>query len=104
MLDIEKGKTPLYSSLAGGRIGWINYKGPFVRLRIYDEFVVIRYFFKSIVLQYDEIEHIEIKKWLGLVADRIQIFHRKQDVPSNLIIGTSDPTEAKKLIELRLIK
>ncbi len=42
-LDIEQSRTPLYSSTGGGRIGRIGYRGPFISLRIYDEFVVIKY-------------------------------------------------------------
>lgn len=102
MSNIEEGKTPLYTTLGGGRIGWLNYKGPFIRLKIYDEFVVIRYLFKSLVLRYDEIERVEIKKWMGLVSDRVQIFHRKDDASKTLIIGTADPDEVKVLIEARL--
>lgn len=101
-LDIEKGKTPLYSSTAGGQIGWLNYKGPFISLRIYEDFLVIVYT-KTIVLRFDEIDQVEIKKWIGLVSDRIQIVHHKLNVPSKIIIGTSNPAKVKELIESKLL-
>ena len=102
MSNIEEGKTPLYSSLGGGRIGMLDYRGPLIRLKIYDEFLVIRYFFHSVVFRYDEIERVEVKKWFGLFPDRVQIFHRKEDLHRTLIIRTFNPDEVKALIEARL--
>ena len=101
-LDIEKDKTPLHTETAGGRIGWMRYRGPFIRLNIYDEFIVIRYSWKSIVLRYDEIERVETGKWLGLVTDRLQIVHHKPDAPSFIRIGASSPERVKAIIESKL--
>jgi hypothetical protein len=101
-LDIEKNKTPLHTQTSGGRIGWVRYRGPFVRLSIYDEFIVIRYSWKSIVLRYDEIERVEIGKWLGVLSDSVQIVHHKPDAPAYIKIGTSSPERVKEVIVSRL--
>lgn len=102
-LEIEQDKKPLYSSTAGGQIGGLRYKGPFISLRIYDEFIVIGCG-RKIVLKYDEIEAVEIKQWLGLVPDRIKIIHRNPNAPKNIVIGTGNPAEAKRIIDVRLRK
>ena len=100
-LDIEAGKTALYTSTAGGQIGWTRYRGPFISLRIYDEFIVIGYA-KTIVLRFGEIDRVEIKKWMGLVSAGIQLIHHKSDAPSRIIIGTTNPAHAKEIIDTKL--
>lgn len=42
-LEIEQDEKPLYTSTAGGRIGGVTYKGPFISLRIYEKFIIISY-------------------------------------------------------------
>ena len=101
-LDIEMNKTPLHSQTSGGRIGWVRYRGPFVRLSIYNEFLVIRYGWKRIVLPYDEIERIETGRWLGLMTDSVQIIHHKPDAPAYIRIGAFNPEWVKEVIESKL--
>lgn len=102
-LEIEENKKPLYTSTAGGQIGGLRYKGPFISLRIYDEFIVIGCG-RTIVLKYDEIVSVEIKKWMGSVADRIQIIHRNPNAPKDIIIGTGNPTQVKQIIDAQMRK
>jgi hypothetical protein len=102
-LDIEEGKKPLYSSTSGGDIGGIGYTGPFISLRIYDEFIVIGCG-KKMVLQYEEIISVEIKLWLGLTPYRIQINHTNPNVPKTILIAVGNPAEAKAIIDARLTK
>jgi hypothetical protein len=100
-LNIEINKTPLYTSTAGGQIGWIRYRGPFVSIRIYDNFIVIGSA-KTIVLRFEEIDRVEIKRW-GAFTDRVQLIHHKLDAPSKIIIGTTNPTKVKEIIEKGII-
>ncbi|MBE9044193.1 hypothetical protein IQ255_07230 [Pleurocapsales cyanobacterium LEGE 10410] len=100
-LDIEKGKHPLYTSTSGGIIGWIRYKGPFINLRIYDEFIVISCT-KIILFKYGEIDGVEIKKWMGLVPDSVRLVHHKSDAPGRIILGTTNPIRVKEIIDSRL--
>jgi hypothetical protein len=101
--EIEQNKTPLHTQTSGGRIGWVRYRGPFVRLSIYDEFVVIRYGWKTIVLPYGEIERVETGKWLGMRTDSVQIVHHKPDAPPYIRIGAFSPERIKELIESKLV-
>ena len=84
-LEIEGDEKPLYTSTAGGQIGWVTYRGPFISLRIYDEFIIIGCGSKM-VLKYDEIISVEIKQWMGLMPDRIQINHQELMQPENRYI------------------
>ncbi len=98
----EAGKTPIYSTIGGGRIGWLNYRGPFISLRLYEDFLVIRAL-QTIVLPYAEIESVEVKKWLGMTPDRIQIAHRSLHAPETIIVGVSNPARVKEMIDQRLL-
>ncbi len=100
-LEIEKGKRVLHTQTNGGVIGWIQFKGPFISVRIYEEFIVIGCG-KKYVLHYEDIDRVEIKKWLGLVSHRIQLIHHNSAAPGKILLGTSNPTAIKELIEARL--
>lgn len=100
-LEREKGKDVLHTQTNGGVIGWIRFKGPFISLRIYEEFIVIGCG-KKYLLRYQDIDRVEIKKWMGLVSHRIQIIHHNSAVPNKILLGTSNPTALQELIETRL--
>ena len=99
----EAGKTPIYKTIGGGRIGWLNYRGPFISLRLYQEFLVIRAL-QTIVLSYTEIESGEVRKWLGVTADRIQITHRSLRAPETIILGVSNPKRVKEMVDQRRLE
>ena len=103
LLDIEEGKKLLHSSTSGGHIGRIRYRGPFINLRIYDEFIVISSL-KAIVLRYEDIERVEIKKWMGSIPSEIKLVHHKWDAPKKIVIGTTKPIYLKEMIDSRLAK
>jgi hypothetical protein len=75
-LDIEKGRTPVYHERCGGRFGMPAsgetglfshgfFTFPFVRLSMYEDFVVISYSVQ-IVLAYSEIDNVEVREGLHL--------------------------------------
>ncbi|MEZ4869592.1 MAG: hypothetical protein R3C14_50170 [Caldilineaceae bacterium] len=99
-LSAEQGKTPIFTQTSGGRVGWLNYRGPFIRLSLYEEFLVIRCW-QSIVLRYDEIDRVELPKWFGLIGDGVRIVHHGQ-APIRIHLGSGDATRLKNLIEARL--
>lgn len=101
-LDIEIGETPLLKATTGGRLGWIRLNGPFLSVRIYKRFVVILGLGQKIVLHYDEIERAELKKWLGLIEDRVQIHHHHPQAPETIVLGSLRATEIHELIESQL--
>jgi hypothetical protein len=55
---VEEGKTPLYKTTGGGRIGMLNFRGPFISLRVYEKFLVISDW-QTIVLPYATIESVQ---------------------------------------------
>ena len=97
-LEIEGDKKPLYESTAGGEIGWMKVRGPFISLRIYDEFIIIACG-KKMVLKYDEVLSVAV-----LMPGWIQINHHNPTVPKNILIGTHNPAQAKEIIDARLSK
>ena len=103
-LDREKDKTPLFTSTTGGRIGFPEYKGPFISLRIYEEFVVIGYLNKKIVFEFEDIDRVEIKKWSLLSPKGIQIIHQKTDVPDGIMIWVTQPAHVKEIIDSKIQK
>ncbi len=103
-LDIEKDKIPLYTSTSGGRIGFPEYKGPFISLRIYEEFVIIGYFNKKIKFKFEDIDRIEIKKRSTLSPKGIQIIHQKTTIPNRIIIWITKPAQVKEIIDTELQK
>lgn len=99
-LAVERGKTPIFQQTSGGHVGWISYRGPFIRLSLYEEFLVIRCW-QAVVLRYAEIDRVEVTKWLGMVTDGVQIHHHGH-APGRIRLGSSDPVRVKMLIEARL--
>lgn len=94
LLDIEKGQNALFSETCSGVIGWLSFRGPFIRLSLYEDFLVIAYY-KSIVLNYDQLKGVSEKRW-GLVK-YIHIEHVRPDCPRKIMLYS---TNRKKVIEL----
>ncbi len=101
LLDIEAGKKLIYSATSGGTIGRTRYRGPLINLRIYDEFIVIASF-KVIVLNYKDIERVEIRKWMGSIPSKIQLIHNRWNVPKRIIIGTRNSSYVKEIIDSKI--
>ena len=102
-LDIEAGKKLIHSTTGGGRIGQIRHRGFLINLRIYDEFLVIASV-QVLILNYKDIERVEIKKWLVSIPNAIQIVHSRYDIPRKIIIATTKPSYLKKIIDSKLSK
>ncbi|MBI9104538.1 MAG: hypothetical protein JEY99_19135 [Spirochaetales bacterium] len=98
--ELEAGLEPVYTSIAGGMIGRVRYKGPFIHLRLYNDFMIIACQ-QPFLLRYKEIENIHVEKWFGRISDRIQIEHHNQEIPARIIVGTSNPDDVKTFIEKR---
>ena len=74
-LPIEQNKELIYSERCGGLAGGgIRFKGPFVRLSIYKEFLVLSHL-QSIVVKFSEIESVESG---GLWGTAVCINHNKK--------------------------
>jgi hypothetical protein len=100
-LDIEAGKKLIYSTTSGGTIGRSRYRGPLINLRIYEEFIVIASF-KVIILNYKDIERVEIRKWMGSIFSKIQLIHNRWNVPKRIVIETRNSSYVKEIIDSRI--
>jgi hypothetical protein len=99
-LEIEESIEPIYSeNSCAGRIGYNrNLAGPFIRLALYDEFLVVSYS-KKIVLRYNEIKQVEIAK--GLSAGGIKIILKNHKYPF-IIVFANDTRRIINIIEQKL--
>jgi hypothetical protein len=94
--NIEKGLTPIYTERCGGLFDIMNYTYPFVRLTLYDDFLVISCLTKRIV-KYKNIKQIEKT---GVFRGGIQIitYNKHDDLPK---IWTSNGEFITSLIKER---
>lgn len=97
--EIEKNLKPIHVEYCGGRFGWTNLTFPFVRLAIYNDFIVISYVNK-IHLLLSEINRLEVKR--HLFSKGLHIYHTRRDAPQDIIIWSTNCDGIKKLIESRI--
>jgi len=65
----EEGLIPIHRERCGGRIGWISFSWPFVRIAIYKDFMLIRAW-RNTLIEYDKIRRLEN---VGLFGSGIEI-------------------------------
>jgi hypothetical protein len=84
---LEDGRDPLYEEVCGGAFGKSRRSSPFVRVALYEDFLVIAYS-RRIVLRYDEIEHVHLD---GTRAPRaVRLHHHRRDLPEGIAIWSTD--------------
>ena len=86
----ESGLTPIFTDRCGGRVGYIAYTGPFVRVAIYESFLVVAAR-KPIVLRRVDIERIafERERRSGVLGKTVNIHHRSDAVRSPICLNSS---------------
>ncbi len=99
--EVEQGKTPLYKETAGGAVGPSRYRGPFVSVRMYDEFMVVADW-NPLILRYDQIDRIEVTKPFIRIRQGVQIFHHQPGAPELVYLAVGNPAHVKQLIEARV--
>ncbi len=77
----EAGKKPLFTESCAGVIGWLTYKGPFIRLAVYDDFVVVSCD-KQYYLPLGNITRIARHSFLFTKGYRL--YHNKADCPERI--------------------
>lgn len=89
----ELGKKPLFSDTCGGVVGWLNYKGPFIRVAVYPDFVVVSCD-RQYYLPFGEIASIERRSFLFTKGYRIH--HRNPQYPKRIEVwlGKQESFEA----------
>lgn len=99
--EIEKHNNPIYTEICGGRFNFSNYTIPFVKLSIYDKFIVISYT-KKIILQFEKIDKIYIKK--ALFSKGLHIEHHKSGIPKKIIIWVRNDNKILEIVNSKLKK
>jgi len=84
---LEDGREPLYQEVCGGAFGKVRRSSPFVRIALYDEFLVIGYS-RRLILRYDEIESLSVD---GARSPRaVRLHHDRHDLPAEVAIWSPD--------------
>lgn len=98
-LPEEEGKQPIYEKFCGGFFGTFWIRGPFIRLSVYEDFIVVRKV-KAGILKYGEFE-TEIKK--KLLYRVMAIKHKNENIPKRieLSMDTSELEKIHKVLETK---
>jgi hypothetical protein len=84
---LEEGREPLYQEVCGGAFGEVRRSAPFVRVALYDDFLVIGYS-RRIVLRYAEIAHVHLD---GTRCPRaVRLHHHRHDLPEEIALWSTD--------------
>lgn len=99
LLDEEKGVHTIYTERCGGCFDGFNFTIPFVRLSIYNDFIVISYSDK-ILLKFKEIDEVKVKR--RFIMAGVHIYHHKNGIPKDIILWSFNPNKIKKIIDSKL--
>ncbi len=94
--SIEIGKKPLYTERCAGKVGKLYYKGPFIRVAIYDTFMVVSYL-KQLVIHFDNIITVTEKKIL--LTKRLFITYRDKTETKTMYLVSYNPGKLKETLE-----
>ena len=94
----ENGLSPLLEFRTGGIIGWIKYTGPFIRIAIYKDFIILSTN-KKIILRFNEFVH---QKGTYSFTKTIVIIHNKPEFPKRIELFSNSNFESFfKILEER---
>lgn len=96
----ETGKTPRISFRCAGIIGWVSYKGPFIRVSLYEDFIIISYR-KIILLKFSE---MSIKKEKFLFNKVLRIEHGNPEYPEKIQLFVPDYAAFLDFLRSRSVK
>jgi len=94
----EKGEIPIYSERCGGQFSLINFTTPFVRLTLYQDFMVISCWTKTII-EYHNIKQLKI---IGILGTSIKIISKNNNKYEQSIIRTFNKKQVLYLINERI--
>ncbi len=95
---LESGRSPLYEdNSCGGLIGAVRSTMPFVRVSVYEDFLVVGSARGSILLRYDEISGVAVER--VYFTKGVVIRHRRADAPERIVIWSSNRDDLLKHIE-----
>ncbi len=87
-LSVEIGKKAEYQVVCGARIDSINTTYPFIRVSLYDTFMVVSGL-RSFVLYYSEIQDARISSGLMGLRKGVEIVHTNVNVPAQILLLSS---------------
>jgi hypothetical protein len=93
--EIEVGKAPFYIERCGAQFGILTVTYPFVRISLYDEFMVISCFSRKII-EYDKIRRIEEES--GILAREIELVTISREIYGRPTIWTLNNERLGNLI------
>lgn len=82
----EAGKAPIFTEACGGVVGWLNYKGPFIRVAVYPDFLVVSCD-RQYYLPFSSVGHIERRNFFFSKGYRIH--HRTAEYPKRIELWLS---------------
>jgi hypothetical protein len=85
LLPEEKGQNLLYEEIGGGQFDWSNTSPPYVKLRLYDDFLVISSL-EKILLRYEDIDSVQMDR-----SGAVRIFHHDPNQPKKIFFGSESP-------------
>jgi hypothetical protein len=93
---IEEGKSPIYTGWVGGGVGTVSYRGPLINFRVYEDFMVIDAFRRT-VLHFDSVDSVDLEKGL-FFGSYLRITHHQPQAPEPILLSVSDPERVRDLI------
>jgi hypothetical protein len=93
----EEGIKPIFQEQCGGIFDFFYLTAPFVRLAIYDNFIVIAYCKKRITLNYCDINKVSIKRYV--IFKGITIEHSHKDISRRITIWSFSPKHVCELLK-----
>ena len=98
----ENAETELQTIRCGGSFGLSNYTSPLVRHTIYEKFLVIGYRNKKIVLNFKDIDFVNMP--LYFMSQQIRYHHNRPDLPKKIVIRAKNLEETLELITQKGIR
>lgn len=95
----EHDLTPLHTQDCGGKFDAEEYNWPWVKLRIYEEFLVISYR-EPFRIFYEQIDRVEVRK-VGM-QETMTLHHHKPRTPKLILLKATSMNLTAKAIEQRL--
>ena len=83
----ETGRSARFETSCAGIIGWVTYRGPFIRLSVYDDFLVVACS-APYLLEFSEIERVEAVRF-GFVKG-FRIHHHNLRYPERIEVWPRD--------------
>ena len=100
--QIEQDKVPLLQEQCGGRFDSLNLTIPFVRHAIYEDFIIIAYGHKKIVIKYKELKNVVFSKFI--ISKGISYLHSNPELPSSIIVWTLSYDKALRILRQKNVR